>query len=54
MTDNALPLSVFIPTHGQRASLGQVLAALAAQTLPAAAFEVIVSIDGAGDPPLER
>ena len=44
-------VSVVIPTHGQRASLARVLAALAAQTLPAADFEVVVSIDGAGEPP---
>jgi hypothetical protein len=37
-------LSVVIPTHAQRASLDQVLAALAEQTL--LDFEVVVSVDG--------
>lgn len=41
-------LSVVIPTRGQRESLGQVLAALAQQTL--AGFEVVVSVDGEREP----
>ncbi|MCC7359070.1 MAG: glycosyltransferase [Anaerolineales bacterium] len=44
-------VSVVIPTHGPRASLARVLAALAAQTLPVSEFEVVVSLDGAGEPP---
>jgi glycosyltransferase involved in cell wall biosynthesis len=41
-------LSVVIPTHAQRASLGRVLVALAQQTL--SDFEVVIAVDGR-DPP---
>ncbi len=42
-------LSVVIPTHaGRAANLGRALMALAGQTLPAAQFEVVISVDGEG------
>ncbi len=41
--------SVIIPTYNRRQTLLRTLRALAAQTLPAAEFEVIVSIDGSTD-----
>ena len=41
--------SVIIPTYRRRDMVRQILQALAMQTLPAAAYEVIVSIDGSED-----
>jgi glycosyltransferase involved in cell wall biosynthesis len=43
-------VSVVIPTRGRPTSVLRALRALALQDLPADAFEVIVSIDGADDP----
>jgi GT2 family glycosyltransferase len=48
-TDASVKLSVVIPSHQRCASLRVVLEALAAQTLPAECFEVIVSLDGSTD-----
>jgi glycosyltransferase involved in cell wall biosynthesis len=42
-------ISVVIPTYQRRGSVERVLEALARQTLPHDAFEVIVSIDGSDD-----
>lgn len=42
-------ISVVIPTYQRRAAIEKALAALARQTLPATAYEVIVSIDGSDD-----
>src|SRR5512147_2694955 len=42
-------LSVVIPTYQRCATLERALRALAQQTLPVDAYEVIVSIDGSGD-----
>jgi glycosyltransferase involved in cell wall biosynthesis len=42
-------VSVVIPTFQRCASVRRLLGALAAQTLPAAQFEVVVSIDGSTD-----
>jgi GT2 family glycosyltransferase len=42
-------VSVVIPTHGRRTSVDRELRALCGQNLPAADFEVIVSIDGSED-----
>lgn len=42
-------LSVIVPTFQRRASVGRVLKALSAQSLPAADYEVVVSIDGSTD-----
>lgn len=44
-----MSLSVIIPTYQRRASVERALRALAAQTLPAAMVEVIVSMDGSQD-----
>ena len=43
-------VSVVVPTHGRPESLSRCLEALAAQTLPRDAFEVIVSDDGSPTP----
>jgi GT2 family glycosyltransferase len=43
-----MKLSVVIPTHDRPGTLRNTLEALAAQTLPAAAFEVLVVDDGSG------
>ena len=43
-------VSVVVPTHGRPESLSRCLEALAAQTLPHDAFEVIVSDDGSPTP----
>ena len=43
-------VSVVIPTHGRPESLSRCLEALASQTLPRDAFEVIVSDDGSPTP----
>ena len=45
----ATPISVVIPTFQRRAATQRALQALARQTLPAADYEVIVSIDGSED-----
>jgi glycosyltransferase involved in cell wall biosynthesis len=42
-------ISVIIPTYQRRASLERTLTALAAQTIDAADYEVIVAIDGSDD-----
>ena len=42
-------LSVVIPTHNRRASVERTLAALARQTIPPTAFDVIVVADGCTD-----
>lgn len=42
-------VSVVIPTHQRRASVGLALQALAEQTVPAETYEVIVSVDGSTD-----
>jgi glycosyltransferase involved in cell wall biosynthesis len=47
--DTAPQVSVVIPTYRRRDSVDQALKALAQQSLPAPAFEVIVSIDGSED-----
>lgn len=46
-------VSVIVPTFERRESLRRLLEALAAQTLPANQFEVLVSIDGSRDGTLE-
>jgi GT2 family glycosyltransferase len=45
----ATPISVVIPTFQRRAATQRALLALARQTVPAADYEVIVSIDGSED-----
>src|SRR5262249_41669387 len=42
-------VSVVIPTYNRRHHVGRLLRAISAQTLSAAEFEVIVSIDGSDD-----
>lgn len=43
-------VSVIVPTHGRPAGLARCLEALAAQTVPRSAYEVIVSDDGSPTP----
>ncbi len=50
MSPAALPLSVVIPTHNRPAGLERLLQALAAQTLRASEFEVVVVDDGSREP----
>lgn len=42
-------ISLVIPTHNRRQSLGTVLEALASQTIPASQFEVVLICDGCTD-----
>src|SRR6476646_1057313 len=49
MSVPGLLVSVVIPTYKRRESVLRALRALAGQDLPAASFEVLVSIDGSDD-----
>jgi GT2 family glycosyltransferase len=46
-------VSVIVPTHQRCAALRRLLVSLTAQTVPAASFEVIVSVDGSTDGTVE-
>ncbi|MGE5278178.1 MAG: glycosyltransferase family 2 protein [Acidobacteriota bacterium] len=46
---DAIAVSVVIPTRNRRASLLRTLQALAAQSLPASEYEVVVAVDGSTD-----
>lgn len=46
-------ISVVVPTYRRRHSVGRLLDAFAAQTLPTEEFEIVVSIDGSDDGTLE-
>ena len=47
--DAPLSLSIVIPTHNRRESLGRTLTALSGQTVPVSDFEVVVVADGCHD-----
>jgi glycosyltransferase involved in cell wall biosynthesis len=49
LTEPGPRASIVIPTHQRREALRRALAALAAQTVDATSFEVIVSVDGSTD-----
>lgn len=53
MPDDTLRVSVVVPTHERKDSIGRLVRCLERQTLAASDFEVVVSVDGSTDGTLE-